>query len=153
MKKILIVFGALVIVGVGYYTLSPLFRDIKVEEAAPESMAREDGVAVGQVAEARFAVVGTTGHPASGFVRVIPTMEGTVVRYEDFETINGPDLHVYLATTLDAKEFVDLGPIKGTQGNINYTIPSGADISKYRYVMYWCVPFRVLFNYAEIHPR
>ena len=97
-----------------------------------------------------FPVIGTSGHPASGNVKLIETSDGLVARYEDFSTINGPQLHVYLAKDLKAKEFIDLGPIKGTKGNINYTLPKDADISEYRYIMYWCVPFRVLFNYAEL---
>jgi len=98
-----------------------------------------------------FPVMGTVGHSASGHVRLLNTAAGTVLRYENFSTINGPRLHLYLAKDLKAKEFIDLGPIKGTEGNINYTIPEGVDVSEYRYVMYWCVPFSVLFNYAEIN--
>jgi hypothetical protein len=99
---------------------------------------------------ASSAVMNTTGHPATGSVRVLQTAEGTVIRYEDFETINGPNLHIYLANDLDAEDYFDLGEIKGTRGNINYTIPNEVDIADYKYVMYWCVPFGVLFNYAEI---
>lgn len=96
------------------------------------------------------AIVDTPTHPASGQVRVIEGSGGTIVRYEDFETINGPQLHLYLAKDLEANEFVDLGPIRGTKGNINYEIDSDIDISEYQYVMYWCKPFSVLFNYADI---
>lgn len=96
-------------------------------------------------------VIGTFGHPAEGVARVIETAEGTIVRFENFKTINGPKLHVYLSKDLDAKDFVDLGPIRGTSGNINYAIPADIDISEYKYVLHWCVPFRVLFNSAEIN--
>lgn len=96
-------------------------------------------------------VMGTVGHPAEGTVRVIITADGPVIRYENFETINGPQLHLYLAKDLEANEYLDLGPIRGTSGNINYQVPAGVDLSEYRYVMYWCVPFGVLFNYAEIN--
>lgn len=95
-------------------------------------------------------VIGTAGHPASGTVQVINTSTGPVIRYQDFETINGPSLHVYLANDLEAKDYVDLGPIKGTKGNINYEVPEGVNIEDFKYVMYWCEPFSVLFNYAEI---
>lgn len=98
-----------------------------------------------------FPVMPTRGHPASGIVKVLPTTSGTIVRYEDLETLNGPNLHIYLTKDLDAEEYVDLGPIKGTRGNINYEVPDDVDISEYRYVMHWCVPFGVLFNYAEIN--
>jgi len=96
-------------------------------------------------------VIGTFGHPAEGVARVIETAEGTIVRFENFKTINGPNLHVYLSKDLDAKDFVDLGPIRGTSGNINYAVPGDIDISEYTYVLHWCVPFHVLFNSAEIN--
>jgi hypothetical protein len=98
-----------------------------------------------------FPVMGTTGHPASGAVKVLETESGPVIRYENFSTINGPALHIYLANDLGASDYVDLGEIKGTRGNINYPVPAGVDPDDYRYVMYWCVPFKVLFNYAEIN--
>jgi hypothetical protein len=72
------------------------------------------------------------------------------VRFENFKTINGPNVHVYLAKDTSGEEFIDLGAIRGTEGNINYTVPEGVDLSEYPIVMHWCVPFSVLFNYAEI---
>ncbi len=95
-------------------------------------------------------VMGTTGHPAEGTVQVIETETGSVIRFEDFSTINGPQLHLYLAKNLEATEYIDLGPIRGTQGNINYTVPADVDLSEYQYVLHWCVPFGILFNYANI---
>jgi hypothetical protein len=98
-------------------------------------------------------VLGTVGHPATGTVRIIETSNGLVIRYENFETINGPQLNLYLAKDLDANEYIDLGPVRGTRGNINYTVPDNVDLSEYRYVLYWCVPFGVLFNYADLQPE
>lgn len=95
-------------------------------------------------------VMGTVGHPASGAVRVIDTADGQVVRYENFETINGPRLHVYLSKGMGDDDFIDLGPIRGTTGNINYAVPDGVDLSEYKYILHWCVPFGVLFNYAKL---
>ena len=97
-----------------------------------------------------FPVMGTRGHPAEGTVRVIETTEENVIRYENFKTINGPGLRVYVAKDLAATEYIDLGPIRGTEGNINYSVSKDIDLSEYRYVMYWCVPFGILFNYADL---
>lgn len=95
-------------------------------------------------------VMSTVGHPAEGTARVVDINDGRIVRFENFKTINGPRLHVYLAKDLRATEFIDLGPIRGTEGNINYEIPPGTDLNEYKYVMHWCVPFGVLFNFADI---
>lgn len=96
------------------------------------------------------AIMDTIGHPAEGTVRVINTAEGQVIRFENFKTINGPQLHLYLSKDIEGNDFIDLGPIRGTEGNINYVVPEGVDLSEYRYVMHWCVPFGVLFNYADL---
>lgn len=95
-------------------------------------------------------IVDTSGHKASGTVRIVKTATGDVVRFENFKTVNGPDLFVYLATDLEATEFIDLGRLKATEGNVNYSIPNGTNVEKYQYVMVWCKQFGVLFNYADI---
>lgn len=115
---------------------------------ADDEMPSDTGTAV---PETRFMVMHTAGHPAEGYVRLVPTTSGTIVRFEEYKTINGPDLHVYLAKDLKANEYVDLGKIRGTEGNINYNVPEGVDVSEYPYVLVWCEPFSVLFNYAEIN--
>jgi len=132
---------------------TPQSDSVDVEQAITETTAMEDPVqdTPPSPSPKTFPVTGTFGHPAEGTVRVIETTEGTVIRYENFKTINGPLLHVYLSKDLKAKDFVDLGAIKGTSGNINYPVPADVDISEYKYVLYWCVPFRVLFNSAEIN--
>ena len=146
--------GAIVgisIIVFGYYVLSPLFRNVRVDEALPESKRMEVQTKEDPQPQAvSTSVVGTTGHPASGTARIVEVDDKTYIRYENFKTINGPDLYVYLATDLEAKEFVNLGTLKATEGNVNYEIPAGTDISKYRYTLVWCKAFGVLFNYADI---
>ena len=151
-KKIIIGAVALVILGVAYYGVSPLFINVRIDEVAPQpkeasSMSAETNL---QITTEGSAIVGTARHPASGSVRVINTENGAVLRYENFKTVNGPDLYVYLAKDLDAKEFINLGLLKATEGNINYDVPPGTNINDYRYAMVWCKAFGVLFNYADI---
>ena len=95
-------------------------------------------------------VKGTSGHPASGIVKIITLEKVKVVRYENFKTINGPDLYVYLSKDLQAKDFINLGKIKATEGNINYEVPKDINIQDYSYVIVWCKSFGVLFNSADI---
>jgi hypothetical protein len=97
-----------------------------------------------------YPIKDTPLHPASGEVRIVETGDETIVRFENFKTINGPNVHVYLAKDTSGKEFIDLGAIRGTEGNINYVVPEGVDLAEYPVVMHWCVPFSVLFNYTEI---
>ncbi len=82
--------------------------------------------------------------------------EGQVLRFEDFRSKNGPDLHVYLSTEAPTSTFaglgageIHLGALKGNVGNQNYAIPADVDLSQYRSVVIYCVPFRVVFSTAE----
>ncbi len=150
---------------VAWYALSPLFRTKVVEDALPTAtsvkpqLPASSPVVGGEtevkespspVLSAPFPIVDTPSHPASGSVRIVQNGDETTVRYENYKTINGPDVRVYLAKDLAAKEYVDLGPLKGTEGNINYSVPKNVDVSDYRYVLTWCEDFSVLFNSAEI---
>ncbi len=148
MKKVLL-YGALVLaiplLAFAYYAISPLFITIEMNESAPESADTDTSLLA--------PVIETPAHPASGTVRIIEADGKTFVRYENYETINGPDIYVYLAKDIDAKEFVNLGRVKATQGNVNYEVPEGVDISEYRYVLTWCKAFGVLFNSADFGVR
>ena len=89
-------------------------------------------------------------HSVEGRALLIEDGDDRIIRFEDFDTINGPALYIYLSSDLGDNDFVDLGPIKATKGNVNYMIPVGTDISKYNNVLVWCKPFSVLFSYAEL---
>lgn len=151
MKKFLYITGAILVAGIlwfAYYAVSPLFRSIRIDEAAPRAQVPETKMPE-QVQSA--AVIGTAGHPASGTALIIEADGKKYVRYENFKTINGPDLYVYLAKDLDAKEYVSLGTLRATEGNVNYEIPENINPSDYRYVMTWCKQFSALFNYADFN--
>lgn len=144
-RKIILGLVCLTAIFIAYYLISPLFITTRLDEEMPRSPAEKDTF------EILFPVVGTAGHPASGRVRLVNDDDGKLfVRYENYKTINGPDIFVYLAKDLDAKEYVSLGRVKATEGNVNYEVPTGVDIRDYRYVMTWCRAFGVLFNYAEL---
>lgn len=151
MKTILYIFGAIVGLGIlafAYYALSPLFVSTKVDEAVPEAPRQEQESVTQTVTSSP--VMGTVGHPASGTARVVEVDGATYIRYENFKTINGPDLYVYLAKDRDAKDFINLGTLRATEGNVNYQVPAGVNISDYHYVLVWCKAFGVLFNYADL---
>ncbi len=74
------------------------------------------------------------------------------LRFENFETSNGPDLNVYLvnSSTGDVSDFVDLGDLKGNIGEQNYEIPADVDLSVYDTVWVWCVRFGTGFGSAQL---
>ena len=83
-----------------------------------------------------------------------------VLRLTGFSTSNGPDVRVYLVAAGDATDtetvtkagFVELGKLKGTQGDQNYDIPAGLDLEKYRAVTILCRRFSVNFGTAPLTP-
>ena len=59
-------------------------------------------------------------------------------------------MYVYLSTDKNAVDFVNLGRLKANNGNQNYDIPPGTDLSKYDTALIWCKAFSVLFGSAEL---
>jgi Electron transfer DM13 len=141
--KVLVGVGAIALLVISYYAISPLWKNVLLEEVAPASTV--------PLIAAR-PIIDTPAHPASGVVSVLENSDGMILRYENFKTINGPDLRVYLSTDLEATQFVDLGELKATEGSVNYQIPEGTDLQKYRYALVWCEDFSVLFNSADLQP-
>jgi len=149
-KKILYTIGTILGIGIlafAYYAISPLFRNIKVNDLNPEP---NSSSTTSYKSSTPVNVTGTSDHPASGTARIIETDGRKYIRYENFKTINGPDIYVYLAKDLDAKEFVSLGRVRATEGNINYEISTEVRVEDYPYVLIWCKTFGVLFNSAKL---
>ena len=99
-------------------------------------------------------------HGTSGTVRVLDLGDGSrVVRLEELDTDNGPDLYLYLSTNTAGgseqafdDDYVSLGRLKGNQGNQNYDLPVGTDLSRYRSVVIWCDRFNSAFGAADLAP-
>ena len=89
-------------------------------------------------------------HRVEGRALLIEHGGKKTLRFENFKTINGPNLHIYLSSSLGISDAIDLGEIRGTKGNINYPVDGAIDTDKYNKVLVWCEPFRVLFSYTEL---
>jgi hypothetical protein len=98
-------------------------------------------------------------HPTVGAATVYRLASGDrILRFTNFRTSNGPDVHVYLVAADDAKDsdtvrhadFIDLGTIKGNVGDQNYSISHDLDLAKYRTVSIWCKRFAVNFGSAPL---
>jgi hypothetical protein len=102
----------------------------------------------------------TGAHETRGMAGVYAIGGRQVLRLTNFETSNGPDVHVYLVAASDAKDndtvtragYLDLGSLKGNIGDQNYEIPAGTDLSHYRAVTIWCARFHVNFGTAPLEP-
>ncbi len=100
-------------------------------------------------------------HATSGRATVYQEADGKLVlRLTNFKTSNGPDVHVILVATKDAMddanflkdntEKVELGKLKGNEGDQNYEIPAGTDLTKFQTVSIYCERFNANFGAAPL---
>lgn len=100
-------------------------------------------------------------HTTSGRASIYKGMDGKMVlRLTNFKTSNGPDVHVLLIAAKDAEdnqnflssmtERVELGKLKGNEGDQNYEIPMGTDLMKFKTVAIYCERFNATFGAAPL---
>jgi hypothetical protein len=100
-------------------------------------------------------------HSTSGRASVYQGPDGKLtLRITNFKTSNGPDVHVLLLAANDAQddenflksniERVELGKLKGNEGDQNYDIPAGTDLAKFHTVAIYCERFNANFGTAPL---
>jgi len=100
-------------------------------------------------------------HQTSGRATIYKSPDGArYLRLTDFMTSNGPDVHVVLARSGDPDlqqeivkdhlNSVELGALKGNQGDQNYDLPASADLTKYDAVVVYCERFHAIFGEAKL---
>ena len=100
-------------------------------------------------------------HKTSGRATIYEAKDGKLIlRLTHFSTSNGPNLHVILVAAKDADDDanfiknntdrVDLGMLKGNQGDQNYEVPAGTDFARFRTVSIFCERFNANFGAAPL---
>ena len=97
---------------------------------------------------------------ASGGVAVLKLENGSyqLRLATDFSTTPGPDLFVYLSTSVDPKDdvavttndFVNAGRLASPSGSQILNLPESFDPIKFNSVVIWCKQFGVLFGAATL---
>ena len=168
-KTILIAAGIIVAAG-AWYAFRPerLFVNKVVNErfdagtvagTTPDGAAKPDLAAMTPttVAAGQFH---SNAHETRGTATVYTLPSGKrILRLTNFRTSNGPDVHVYLVAARDVADnetvkrtgFVDLGSIKGNEGDQNYDVPADVDLARYRAATIWCKRFGVNFGTAPLN--
>lgn len=156
MKHKKLIFAVAVILGVALWAAfrpERLVVNEKVDEAMPEGLSNTSQTIL---SSGSFHSV---AHPSRGTASIYQLPDGNrILRLTNFQTSNGPDVHVYLVAANDASDsdtvkrvgFVELGALKGNIGDQNYEISSGLDLNKYRAVTIWCKRFGVNFATAPL---
>ena len=156
MKKLVIALVVLIAAGAAWYAFRPerLFINQKVNEQFPTASAANN--ATTKLASGQFHA---GAHETKGTATIFRLGDGKrTLRLTNFETSNGPDVHVYVVAAADAKDndtvksagFIDLGSLKGNIGDQNYGVPANVDLAKYRAVTIWCARFNVNFGTAPL---
>jgi hypothetical protein len=93
-------------------------------------------------------------HNGTGAVLLVRTGDVTVLRFENVAITHAPDGHAYLSRETGGKwsesASVYLGPLKATNGSVNYTVPADVELSLYTGVIVWCRQFSVLVTWADL---
>ena len=160
MSKRKIVIGAGVLaLAVGWYAFRPelLFINKTVNEEFP------GGTAMASIEKGPMAITKgsfkSLAHETKGTASIYQLGDGKrALRLTEFETSNGPDVHVYLTAAevekgsdaIKAAGFIDLGSMKGNKGDQNYDLPADVDLNKYKNVTIWCARFGVNFGEAAL---
>ena len=100
-------------------------------------------------------------HQTRGRATIYQTPSGVrYLRLTDFQTSNGPDVHVLLARGDDEDlqqeivkgqlDSLELGSLKGNQGDQNYALQPSADLNKYDAVVIYCERFHAIFGVGKL---
>jgi len=152
---------------IGWWLISPLFLNQTVDEGLPPVSTdtvdmTEDSEAEAPEAEDETmdpAFLGLSGmfmdgeknYKTSGTIQTINADDGFYLRFEDFQTTNGPNLFVYLIQPgTETTEGISLGALKGNTGNQNYLVPEDVDLTQYSTVVIWCRAFDADFGFGEL---
>ena len=158
MKRKNLIYGLIVIAAVALWAAfrpERLFVNAKINEAMPASADATGADTV--VASGSFHSV---AHDGKGTASIYQLSGGKrILRFTNFETSNGPDVHVYLVAANDATDsemvkkagFREIGSLKGNIGDQNYELPADVDLARYRAVTIWCQRFSVNFATAPLN--
>jgi hypothetical protein len=163
MKRRTWIIGLAVVGGIGWYAFRPelLFVRTSVNEGLPVAAAQPAGRSAEPNAVLVRGEFKSIAHETRGSASIYRLADGKrVLRLTQFATSNGPDVRVYLVAAPDAPDdetvkkagFLELGKLKGTDGDQNYEVPADLDLGKYRAVTIWCRRFSVNFGTAPLTP-
>ena len=156
-KRTTFITVGVIVLAIGWYAFRPelLFINTTVNEKFPS------GAAVASIEKGPIALTHGNfkglAHETKGTASIYQLPDGSrTLRLTEFETSNGPDVHVYLTAgevekgndMLQGVGFVDLGTMKGNKGDQNYDIPATVDLGKFKQVTIWCARFGVNFGQA-----
>lgn len=153
-----IIVAAVALLAVAWYLFRPelLFVNQRVNESFPSAAMSMASANMEQAAKSHGAFH-DGAHATKGTATIYEVAgDKHVLRLTEFETSNGPDVHVLLGRAADAANnetvktagYTDLDSLKGNIGDQNYDVPSDVSLSDMKSVTIWCNRFGVNFGTA-----
>jgi len=155
-KKLLVGVMGLAVLAGAWWAFRPekLFINEKVNEEPPAAVGTQPQPIYTGKLEGRI-------HQTTGRATIYRAADGKqYLRLSDFTTSNGPDVHVLLARVDDKGleqgvvkgelDHVELGALKGNQGDQNYDLPAAVDLNRYQAVVIYCERFHAIFGVAQL---
>jgi len=157
-RKWIVVAAGLPILVAAWWAFRPekLWINQKVNEAAPfVSNSEPQALYTGRL--------DGKAHQTNGRATIYKSPDGKpYLRLSDFMTSNGPDVHVLLARSDDKNlkeeivkgqlDSVELGILKGNQGDQNYDLTPSVDLQRYNALVIYCERFHAVFGVAMLEP-
>lgn len=156
--------AVLVVVSALVYAGPLVFGHTQGHDMAPAFVAATDTPAPASTAAPAAAPArqGAFNHQAgtdtvSGTAVLGRTSDGQwVLRLQGLAATPGPDLYVYLSdvaaptSRAEVMSGLEVSKLKATNGDTNYPLPAGTDVSRLKSAVIYCKSFSVIFGYATL---
>ena len=86
----------------------------------------------------------------SGSAKIYTQNNQQILALENFNSSNGPDLHVYLSKEELPVNYIDLGRLQSVSGNQQYPLAGTINFSEYKYAVIHCQRYNHLFGSAQL---
>lgn len=169
-NKFIIIPILLIVSALAYWLISPLFINVEVNEKNPflqeehkkikkhmkDSIIKDTMPSPTNINKKLSSFIdGDSSHKVTGDLVLIKDSNSSFLRFENFDSTNGPDLYVVLSSNSNpAKDGLGkmhiLEKLKGNKGNQNYSLKD-ISLDEYKSVLIYCKAFSVVFGYASIN--
>jgi hypothetical protein len=86
----------------------------------------------------------------SGSAKIYSQNNRLILALENFNSSNGPDLHVYISKEEQPVNYIDLGRLQSVAGNQQYPLAGNINFSEYKYVLIHCQRYNHLFGSTQL---
>lgn len=86
----------------------------------------------------------------TGVAKIYLQDNKNILALENFNSSNGPDLHVYISKEVQPVNYIDLGKLQSVSGSQQYPLTGDINFSEYKFALIHCRQYNHLFGSAEL---